>query len=187
MNKKTRALTQEQYIEIIKTMKKGFLNCRGNTRIATALILEANLGLRISDILQLHLNDFIKDGDRYRIDIIEQKTDKKRTFTVPNELMQYIRQYCLDNGIKSNELMFDIKERVVQKHLKMVCDYLGYEGISTHSFRKFFATQIYLNNEYNIILVQELLQHSSPAITQKYIGIGSKELEKAIQNNLNLL
>lgn len=187
MNKKTRALTQEQYIEIIKTMKKGFLNCRGNTRIATTLILEANLGLRISDILQLHLNDFIKDGDRYRIDIIEQKTDKKRTFTVPNELMQYIRQYCLDNGIKSNELMFDIKERVVQKHLKMVCDYLGYEGISTHSFRKFFATQIYLNNEYNIILVQELLQHSSPAITQKYIGIGSKELEKAIQNNLNLL
>lgn len=187
MNKKTIALTQEQYIEIIETIKKGFLNCRGNIRIATALILEANLGLRISDILQLHLNDFVKDGNRYRIDIIEQKTSKKRTFTVPNELMQYIRQYCLDNGIKSNELMFDIKERVVQKHLKMVCDYLGYEGISTHSFRKFFATQIYLNNEYNIILVQELLQHSSPTITQKYIGIGTKELEKALQNNLNLI
>ena len=50
MNKKTRALTQEQYIEIIKTMKKGFLNCRGNTRIATTLILEAKLGLRIPEI-----------------------------------------------------------------------------------------------------------------------------------------
>ena len=101
--------------------------------------------------------------------------------------MQYIRQYCLDNGIKSNEKIFDIKERAIQNHLKLVCDYLGYEGISTHSFRKFFATQIYLNNEYNIILVQELLQHSSPTITQRYIGIGSKELEKAIQNNLNLI
>lgn len=187
MNKKTIALTQEQYIEIIKTMKTGFMVHRGNTKIATALILEANLGLRISDILDLHLIDFIRDGERYRIDIIEQKTGKKRTFTVPNELMQYIRQYCLDNGIKSNEKIFDIKERAIQNHLKLVCDYLGYEGISTHSFRKFFATQIYLNNEYNIILVQELLQHSSPTITQRYIGIGSKELEKAIQNNLNLI
>ena len=187
MNKKTVALTEEQYREIIETIKKGFMNCRGNIRIATALTLEANLGLRISDILQLHLNDFVKDGNRYRIDITEQKTSKKRTFTVPNELMQYIRQYCLDNGIKSNQLMFDIKERVVQKHLKMVCEYLGYEGISTHSFRKFFATQIYANNDYNIILVQQLLQHSSPTITQKYIGIGSKELEQALQNNLNLI
>lgn len=60
-------------------------------------------------------------------------------------------------------------------------------GVSTHSFRKFFATQIYINNDYNVRLVQELLQHSSIAITQKYLGISSKQLENAIQNNLNLI
>lgn len=35
--------------------------------------------------------------------------------------------------------MFPITERAVQKQLHIVCDYLGYEGISTHSFRKWYA------------------------------------------------
>lgn len=126
-NKKTVALTQEQYIEIIKTMRKGFLNCRPNNKVATTLILEANLGIRIGDIIKLKLSDIIKDGDRHRLNIIEQKTQKERTFTIPNELLQYIKQYCIDNNIKSNDIIFPITERAVQKHLKAVCDYLGYE------------------------------------------------------------
>lgn len=187
MNKKTIALTKEQYTDIIDTMRSGFSGFRANNRVATALILEANLGIRVSDIINLKLNDIVKDGERFRLDITEEKTEKKRTFTVPTELYNYIKQYCIDNEIKSNERIFNITERTIQKQLKIVCDYLGYDGISTHSFRKFFATNIYLNNNYNIVLVQELLQHSSPSITQRYIGIGSKELEEAIQGNLNLM
>ena len=187
MNKKTLALTEEQYKEIIDTIRTGFLSSRPNQRIATALVLEANLGLRISDILQLRLKDIVKDGERYRLDIVEQKTGKSRTFTVPVEIYQYIQQYCIDTEIKSNEAIFPISERAVQKHLKAVCDYLGYEGISTHSFRKFFATNIYRDSNYNIALVQTLLQHSSAAITQRYLGIGSAEREQAIQKNINLL
>lgn len=187
MNKKTLALTEEQYKEIVDTIRTGFLGSRPNQRIATALVLEANLGLRISDILQLRLKDIVKDGKRYRLDIVEQKTGKSRTFTVPMEIYQYIKQYCIDAEIKSNEVIFPISERAVQKHLKAACDYLGYEGISTHSFRKFFAANIYRDSNYNIALVQTLLQHSSAAITQRYLGIGSAELEQAIQKNINLL
>ena len=91
MNRKTIALTAEQYREIISTMKQGFTGCRPNDRAATALMLEANLGLRISDIVNLHLSDIIKDGERYRLSIIEQKTGKARTFTVPIALYQFIR------------------------------------------------------------------------------------------------
>lgn len=76
MNKRTVALTTEQYKEIISTMKQGFTGCRPNPRAATALMLEANLGLRISDIVQLRLCDIVKDGNRYRLAIIEQKTGK---------------------------------------------------------------------------------------------------------------
>lgn len=187
MNKKTLALTKEQYTEIIDTMRKGFLSCRPNHKVATALVLEANLGIRISDIVQLRLADIVKDGGRYRLDIIEKKTQKNRTFTVPTEIYQYIQQYCIDNEIKRTDTIFPITERAVQKHLKAVCDYLGYDGISTHSFRKFFATNVYKENNYNIVLVQELLQHSSPGITQRYIGISSQELEAALQKNVNLL
>lgn len=186
MNRKTIALTAEQYREIISTMKQGFTGCRPNDRAATALMLEANLGLRISDIVNLHLADIIRDGERYRLSIIEQKTGKARTFTVPIALYQFIRCYCLDHDIAPDALIFPITTRAVQKQLKMVCDYLGFEGISTHSFRKFYATEIYKNSNYNIALVQQLLQHSSAAVTQRYIGIQQQEIERAIEGHLRL-
>lgn len=182
-NKKTRALTVEEYNQIIDTMRTGFSGCRPNNRIATALIIEANLGIRISDILNLKLSDIIKEGSRYRLNIIEQKTKKSRNFTVPFEIYQYIKIYCLENGIKNNEVIFPITERAVQKQLKMVTDWLDLENISTHSFRKFFATEVYQNNDYNIILVQQLLQHSSPAVTQRYIGVSSKDIETALSKH----
>ena len=187
MNKKTKALTTEQYKEIIQAMREGFCGCRPNDRIATALVLEGNLGIRISDIIKLRLCDIVKDGDRYRLEITEQKTQKKRVFTVPLVIQQYIENYCLRNGIKANELIFPITERAVQKQLAIVCDYLGYKDISTHSFRKWYATEIYKNSGYDIALVQRLLQHSSASITQRYIGIEPQRIEEAIQNHARLL
>lgn len=186
MNKTTRTLTVEQYTEIIETMKEGRTGFRPNIRVANALILEANLGIRISDIVKLRLADIVKDGNRYRLDIIEQKTGKKRTFSVKPDIYLFIENYCLKNNIKATEPIFDITERAVQKHLKVVCDFLELEGISTHSFRKLYATKIYNDNNHNISMVQHLLQHSSPTVTQKYIGIEQEEIERAIDNH-NLL
>lgn len=186
MNIMTMALTTEQYKEIIQTMKEGFAGARPNPRIATALMLEANLGLRISDILRLRLADIVRDGDRYRLSIVEQKTGKARVFTVPLTLYNFIRVYSLDNGIAANEILFPLTERAVQKQLRLVCDYLDIPGVSTHSFRKYYATEIYRNNGYNIALVQQLLQHSSTAVTQRYIGIQQREIETAIENHLCL-
>ena len=187
MNKKTKALTTEQYKEIIQTMKEGFCGCRPNERVATALVLEGNLGLRISDIVKLRLCDIVLDGDRYRLEIVEQKTGKSRVFTVPLVIQQYIENYCLRNGLRRDELIFPLTERAIQKQLKIVCDYLGFEGISTHSFRKWYATEIYKNSGYDIALVQRLLQHSSAATTQRYIGIEPQRIEQAIQNHAQLL
>ena len=187
MNKKTTALTTEQYKEIRQTMKEGFCGCRPNDRIATALVLEGNLGLRISDILKLRPADIVRDGDRYRLEITEQKTGKRRVFTVPLVIQQYIENYCLRSGIKRNDLIFPITERAVQKQLAIVCDYLGYSGISPHSFRKWYATEIYKNNGYDIALVQRLLQHSSAAVTQRYIGIEPQRIEKAIEGHAQLI
>jgi len=187
MNKKTKALTTDQYKEIIQTMRDGFCGCRPNDRVATALVLEGNLGLRISDIIKLRPCDIVRDGDRFRLEVVEQKTGKQRVFTVPLLIQQYIENYCLRNGIRRNDLIFPITERTVQKQLKIVCDYLGFEGISTHSFRKWYATEIYNKNDHDIALVQRLLQHSSAATTQRYIGIEPQKIERAIQNHANLI
>lgn len=117
INKKTVALTVEQYKEILSVMKEDFCGSRPNPRAATALMLEANLGLRISDIVRLRLCDIVSDGGRYRLAITEKKRKKARMFTVPLALYQFIRCYCLDNAIDSTERIFPIMERSVQKHL----------------------------------------------------------------------
>lgn len=187
MNKTTVALSAEQYRAIIETIQKGFTGQRPNERVATALMLEANLGLRIGDILQLRPCDIVRDGDRYRLDIMEEKTGKKRRFTVPVILQQFIENYCYRNAIGRRDRIFPITARNVQLVLSRACDYLGYEGIGTHSFRKYYATSIYNDNNHNIILVQHLLQHSSAATTQRYIGIEPKDVEDAILGHLQLL
>jgi integrase len=190
MNKRTRAIDSDTYKLIITTMKSGFeyddILYKPNSRIATALVLEYNLGLRVGDILSLSMESFVKDGIRYRIDINEQKTGKYRNFTVPAEVYSFIRDYAYESGISPKAKLFPITERAVLKHLGAVCKYLNLTGVGSHSFRKAFATNVYVNNHYNIELVRTLLQHSSVIVTQKYIGIGSKELEDALQKNVNL-
>lgn len=186
-NKTTVALTEQQYREIIETMYQGGVGFRPNIRIATILTLEANLGLRIEDILNLHPGDIIRDGNRYRLDIVEEKTGKKRIFTVPYQIHQYIDDYCKENDIATDQKIFPISVRAVQKYLKAVTDYLGFENVGTHSFRKFYATDIYEKNGNDIVLVQKLLQHSSTATTQRYIGIMSRRVEQAIQDHILII
>lgn len=180
------ALTTEQYTTIIRAIKTGHGKLRANPRIAAVLTAEANLGMRIGDILRLRLNDIVLDGKRYRLNIIEEKTGKRRTFTVPEAVYQYFCNYCKEQNIRADELMFPITYYAVHKHLKAVCEALGYTNVSTHSFRKWYATDIYEASGHDIILVQQLLQHSSPNITRRYIGISDDKIEQAIAGHVLL-
>ena len=67
---------------------------------------------------------------------------------------------------------------LIKKQLAIVCDYLGYEGISTHSFRKWYATEIYKSSGYDIALVQRLLHHSSAATTQRISASNPRRSKK---------
>lgn len=180
------ALTTEQYKMIIAVMRKGSGSFRANPRCATALVAEANLGLRIGDVLRLRLCDIVRDGNRYRLNITEEKTGKRRSFTVPDDVYNFLSDYARSKKIASDSLLFPIHVRQVQRNLKTVCDILGYTNISTHSFRKWYATDIYERNGHDIVLVQQLLQHSSPAVTRRYIGISDEKIEKAIASHVLL-
>ena len=182
-----KALTTNQYQTIIRTIRKGNGTLRANPRVAAVLTAEANLGMRIGDILRLKLSDIVNDGNRYKLNIVEEKTGKKRTFTVPSAIYEYLCTYCREQNISPDAQMFPITVRAVQKHLKAVCDMLGYDNISTHSFRKWYATDIYNSNGHDIVLVQQLLQHSSPTVTRRYIGISDERIETAIAGHINIV
>lgn len=178
------AITKEQYTEIINVTRNGSGHLRANPRVAAVLVAEANLGMRVGDILRLRLSDIVRESGRYRLNIVEEKTGKKRVFTVPDGFYAFLTDYASRNGIGKTDRLFPITERAVQKHLKAVCDYLGFDNVSTHSFRKWYATDIYNATGHDIILVQHLLQHSSPNTTRRYIGISDARIESAIQAHL---
>lgn len=189
-NIKTKILTDQEYELIITSIRRGFTTngkqIKPNPRIATILTIMANLGLRIGDVMKLRLSDIIRDGNRYRLDIKEQKTGKSREFTVPGEVFTFIQGYALEQEIRPNQKLFPITVRAVQKHLHCTAKYLKLSGVSTHSFRKYFATSIYQDNNYNIELVRTLLQHSNSSITQRYLGVQLPEIEQALQKHIKL-
>ena len=186
----TVALTREDRDRIITTMRDKAHTMRADNTMkesAAALLIESELGIRIGDVLQLRLSDIVRDSGRYRLDIIEEKTGKRRTFTVSNDLYCWLRDYADGQGIAKTDRLIPLTVRAVQKNLKIVSDELGIENISTHSFRKYFATDIYERAGHDIALVQTLLQHSSAAITQRYINISPERIDKALQSHSSLI
>ena len=51
---------------------------------------------------------------------------------------------------------------------------------SCHTLRKTFAYWLYMDTGGDIVMVQEVLGHSDPSITRRYIGIDQQKKEKAI-------
>ena len=182
----TRPLEMEEYKNIMELLQNGFKYTlegkekvfRPNMQVAIILYLQANIGLRIGDILSLKLSSF--KGNK--LEIREDKTDKLQYRDIDPDITNIIMRYALENNIKKNDSLFKITPRAVQKQLKIVCDYLELENISTHSFRKMYATNQYEANNNNIELVKELLNHSSIATTQRYIRVSQKEINRASRN-----
>lgn len=186
MNKRCVALTGEQYKQSIELLRYGFMldgkMIKPNGRIAAIAVTQASLGLRLGDVLRLKLSSFVRDGGRWRLNIREQKTDKVREFTVPVEVYSFIQDYAMARGISREARLFAVSERQVERHLNKVFVKMGLplRQYGSHSFRKLFATRVYVENDYNVELVRVLLQHSSIQITQRYIGVGSKQIEAAL-------
>lgn len=75
-----RSFKSRRISRCIELLRNGFMLedvfVKPNERIATIEVLQATLGLRLGDILKLKLSSFIRDGDRWRLDIREEKTKK---------------------------------------------------------------------------------------------------------------
>ncbi len=182
----TRALEIEEVLKIVKLASEGFTYKEGyktkrfrpNKQTALALTLEANLGIRISDVMKLKVKNF--KGNK--IEVREKKTGKLQYRSINPNIVNLVMEYAMDNGIRKDDYIFTISVKAIQKQLRIIAGYLGLENIGTHSFRKFYATTQYNDNNSNIELVKELLNHSSIATTQAYINVSQKEIDKASSN-----
>lgn len=179
-----RPLEVYEYSQIMDLLDTGFQYrdienkkriFRPNSKVKMALFLEANLGLRISDIKRLKIKNF--KGSK--LEITEKKTGKLQYREINPEIVDIVKDYAIENGLRLNDYLIDIGIRNVQQQLKIITNYLGLENISTHSFRKLYATLQYEKSNGNIELIKELLNHTSIATTQKYIRVSQQEIDKA--------
>lgn len=183
-----RACSSEEMKAMIDLLRNGYTGKDGivhrpNDQIADILVLEANLGCRLGDILQLKHNDFVCDNGIWKINIIEEKTGKKRTFIVPKPVKEFI-----DNiHYGKDDKLFKIGEQAVWKVMRQLSAELGLEQISSHSLRKKCANDLYTATNHDIEAVCSFLNHSSVTVTRRYIRRSDKQLEDAINNIVNLM
>ncbi len=186
----TVAISKNQYQEIIDLVRGGYydgeVDHRPNPRLATVLILEANLGCRLSDIISMTTESVIKDGNHYRLNITEQKTKKPRSFIVPDKLKSFIDDYIQRYSIPKGEKLFKFGEAAVWKQLRFATNYLNMEHVSSHSFRKKAANDLYERSNYDIMKVSQFLQHASINTTRAYIKRSDADMEAAINEIVDL-
>ena len=61
------------------------------------------------------------------------------------------------------------------------------DNISTHSARKRFATQVYEKSNYDLLLLQSILLHSSPDITKRYVGLNTIRQKEILDTTIKIV
>ena len=157
-----------------------------NYKMSLLIALGCFTGLRISDILALRWEQILSTEE---FTIIEKKTGKKRVLRLNSQLQQHIQE-CYEHiqpiGLKAPILVsqkgtvFTIQRiNVILKEIKRkYC--LKVKNFSCHSLRKTFGRQVYNmnseNSELALVKLMELFNHSSLAITKRYLGLRQEEI-----------
>lgn len=140
-----------------------------------------NSGLRISDLLRLR----VRDAKRLYIDLREKKTGKQKRIKINKALKKALADYIKDKDdqeflFKSREgLNKPISRSTAYNILKEAAEYVGLDGIGTHTMRKTFGYWHYKKFK-DVALLQEIFNHSSPDVTLRYIGITQDTMDQTM-------
>jgi integrase len=202
IEKTSRGINKAQEVEPIKNTKDikkitQYLEGKKDKRDLMLFVVGISVGLRAGDLLSLKIKDVLENGkvvDSVRIQ--EEKTDKKREFSLNSSAKKAIKTYLDSIGIydiddylfrsqKGGALTVESTHKIIKTTLK---DLHIKGNYGTHSLRKTWAYHLYINNSDNPMILpylQKMLNHSSQAVTLRYIGI-TKEIIKDLYNSVNL-
>ncbi len=171
----------EKIIEILKENKKNWV-ARRNISI---ILLMWGLGLRINEVLNLTLSQFVNSDDYI---LVTGKGKKQRIVPIFKELKQFIigMNKSIPIKIKNDDFLFigeqgkRLNPSIFQKEIRKIRSILLLpENVTPHTFRHSFATQL-LDSMVDLRSIQELLGHESLTSTQKYTAVDSDRLKKII-------
>ena len=157
-----------------------------NYRISLLIGCGIFFGLRISDLLRLTWNMLMSDEAKFVL--IEKKTGKRREVKINKEFQKHIKD-CFDAlhiedltepcFLSNKGKPYSVQwVNVVLKELKDRYN-LKIKHFSTHSLRKTFGRKVFEssdNAELALVKLMELFNHSSIAITKRYLGLRQEEI-----------
>ncbi len=157
-----------------------------NYKMSLLIAMGCFMGLRISDILALRWEQILSTEE---FTITEKKTGKRRTIRLNLQLQQHIKE-CYEHiqptGIKAPILVsqkgtvYSVQRiNVILKEIKKKYR-VKVKNFSCHSLRKTFGRQVYTmsgeNAELALVKLMELFNHSSVALTKRYLGLRQEEI-----------
>ena len=165
-------------------------------------VVGINTALRISDLLQLQIGDFIDGQGKMRnsFSIREEKREKRNQVVINTSISEALAKYLAayqDVASDPDHFVFFSSKRSGPNYIKPItrvqawrvmaemCKAVGLAGnYGTHTLRKtwgYHARQSGVPLE----LIMAKLNHSNIAMTKRYLGITDDEL-RAIAEGLNL-
>lgn len=129
-------------------------------------------GSRISEVLKLDVSDIEAETVWFRK--ANTKTKKARAAKIVPELRPFLKAYQAPqsgylfpshhNAVQAGHLSRQAADRV----LREACEYVGLDGVSTHSFRRSFATNLSKQGN-SLAKIARLLGHKSATMTARYV------------------
>ncbi len=177
-------------VKKIRRVKRLMLKDK-NYRDLLMFTLGINAGLRISDILAMEWCDLLYKGKGIKdeVRVKEKKTGKTKIFPLNGAVKKAIEMYLQNVQIKElNTYTFESRKRTQDGKAKPIsriaawqsinkyCKRAGIEqNVGTHTLRKTFGYHQYKSGT-DIAMLQKMLNHSSPQVTLRYIGIEREKL-----------
>lgn len=152
-----------------------------------------NSGMRVQDLLTLKVADVLDKKIGERIMVKEKKTGKENVIVVNKEILSCFTLYLDELQPSSDDYLFQSRKGKNQpittyrvtglvKEWAEALNIIGNFG--AHTLRKSFCyiQRVHFGVPWEVL--SERLNHSSPAITRRYLGVQKDEVEEILLNNI---
>jgi integrase len=183
------ALEWSQFLYLVERLKKA-----NDCQFMLLVSIGGYCGLRIGDILSLRWIDIVEQES---IEVVEGKTGKRRKVSI-NLSLKDIISHCYQNIKTGNKPLLTsnvfvnrtgnvLSRQYINRRLHSIFQKhkLKLQNNSSHVLRKTFGKRVFEmndNSEAALILLSSIFNHSSTAITRRYIGLSQTQIQDCYLN-----
>jgi len=182
-------------LQAIANIKK-LLSAKGQERNQLLFVLGINNGIRTGDLLRLRVGDVLglRAGDSFTIK--ESKTGKQNTIAINKSCDRALRAFFSapeNQDIPATDYLFKSRKGgnqplttfAVNRLIKSWTAAIGLKGTyGAHTLRKTFGYVQRTVYGVGFDVLCRRYNHSSPAITMRYLGISSAEVNSILMNEI---